>query len=68
MLKTMDIKINDKNKQTLVGLLQQRDAIMAQFEQVVCLILDAKDVEYKDKEIDFDLENNLIKLKEHGES
>ncbi len=61
----MEIKINDKNKATLVNLLQQRDAIMQQFEGLVCIILDAKDVEYKDKQIDFDLENNLIKLTEH---
>ena len=64
----MDIKINDKNKATLIQLLQQRDAIMANFEGVVKLILDAKEVEYEGQQIDFDLENNKIILSEKNES
>ena len=58
----MEIKINDKSKETLAHFLRERDNIMAQFEQLVCVILDAKDIDYKDKQIDFDLENNIIKL------
>lgn len=57
-----EIEINEKTKQTLMSLLQQRDNIMAQFESIVCVVLDAKDVDYANKKIDFDFEKSIIKL------
>ncbi len=58
----IEIIINDKSKEALVNLLRQKEAITNQFDSTLFLILDAKDVDYEGKQINYNLELNKITI------
>ena len=68
----MNIELNEKNQQRIKGLLAQRDQVMNALNETIILILDAKDVDYTNMEIDLDKEiKNIVltqKTKSDGKS
>ena len=68
----MNIELNEKNQQRIKGLLAQRDQVMNALNETIVLILDAKDVDYTNMQIDLDKEiKNIVltqKTKEDGKS
>jgi hypothetical protein len=64
----MNIELNEKNQQRIKGLLAQRDQVMNALNETIVLILDAKDVDYTNMEIDLDKEIKNIILTENGKS
>ena len=64
----MNIELNEKNQQRIKGLLAQRDQVMNALNETIILILDAKDVDYTNMEIDLDEEIKNIILTENGKS
>ena len=68
----MNIELNEKNQQRIKGLLAQRDQVMNALNETIVLILDAKDVDYTNMEIDLDKEiKNIVltqKTKSDGKS
>jgi hypothetical protein len=64
----MNIELNEKNQQRIKGLLAQRDQVMNALNETIILILDAKDVDYTNMEIDLDKEIKNIILTENGKS
>ena len=65
----MNIELNEKNQQRIKGLLAQRDQVMQALNETIILILDAKDVDYTDMEVNLDegIKNIVLteKEKEH---
>ena len=64
----MNIELNEKNQQRIKGLLAQRDQVMNALNETIVLILDAKDVDYTNMQIDLDKEIKNITLTENGKS
>jgi hypothetical protein len=64
----MNIELNEKNQQRIKGLLAQRDQVMNALNETIVLILDAKDVDYTNMQIDLDKEIKNIILTENGKS
>lgn len=50
----MNIELNEKNQQRIKGLLAQRDQVINALNETIILILDAKDVDYTDMEVNID--------------
>ena len=64
----MNIELNEKNQQRIKGLLAQRDQVMNALNETIVLILDAKDVDYTNMQIDLDKEIKNIILTKNGKS
>lgn len=64
----MNIELNEKNQNRIKGLLAQRDQVMNALNETIILILDAKDVDYTNMQIDLDKEIKNIILTENGKS
>ena len=64
----MNIELNEKNQNRIKGLLAQRDQVMQALNETIILILDAKDVDYTNMQIDLDKEIKNIILTKNGES
>lgn len=50
----MNIELNEKNQNRIKGLLAQRDQVINALNETIILILDAKDVDYTDMEVNID--------------
>lgn len=61
----MNIELNEKNQNRIKQLLSQRDQVMNALNETIILILDAKDVDYSDMEINLDekIENIVLTQK-----
>jgi len=60
----MNIELNEKNQQRIKQLLAQRDQVMQALNETIILILDAKDVDYTDMQIDLSEDFKQIILTE----
>ena len=52
-IKTIEIDLNESTRNTIISLIQNRDSINAQLENTILIYLDAKEVDAKNKMVDF---------------
>lgn len=52
-IKTIEIDLNESTRNTIIALIQNRDSINAQLENTILIYLDAKEVDAKNKMVDF---------------